>query len=83
MEASKVEEKPQTTLTKRGTKVPCYAEKTDEEFEIKQKKEESDTKPKAVTMMAKGKAKARPGRTGVFGRRGGPKLCGWLGGYYI
>ena len=61
--------KPEEMMTKRGTKVPCYAEK-DEDLEIKTK---DNSKLKALLPIAKGRPKIRSGRTGVFGGGRRPK----------
>ena len=56
----------QETVTRRGTKVPCYAEKTEEELEA--------SKLKAVPVLAR-LSKAQRGRPGrVFGGRKGLKI---------
>ena len=69
-----------TTLTKRGTKVPCYAEKDDESFGGKKATLEDPAvalaklkNQPARSAVGRGRARGRPGRGGVFGRRGGPK----------
>merc|ERR1719458_1736039 len=75
----KEEEKaPEPTLTKRGTKVPCYAEKDDESLSTKKAPLEDPQVAKLKNQQAKptvgrGRARGRPGRGGVFGRRSGPK----------
>ena len=57
----------QETLTRRGTKVPCYAEKTEEELEASKLRAAGP----AVTKVSKAQ-RGRPGR--VFGGRKGLKI---------
>ena len=76
----KEEEKaPEPALTKRGTKVPCYAEKDEDSFSSTKKTEDpqlalAKLKNQPVkSSVGRGRARGRPGRGGVFGRRSGPK----------
>ena len=76
----KEEEKaPEPALTKRGTKVPCYAEKDEDSFSSTKKTEDAQLamaklKNQPVkSSVGRGRARGRPGRGGVFGRRSGPK----------
>merc|ERR1719350_1020812 len=79
--SKKEEEKaPEPTLTKRGTKVPCYAEKDEDSISTKKTALEDPQVAQAKlknqpvkSTVGRGRARGRPGRGGVFGRRSGPK----------
>merc|ERR1719507_2136088 len=79
--SKKEEEKaPEPTLTKRGTKVPCYAEKDEDSVSTKKAALEDPQVAQAKlknqpvkSTVGRGRARGRPGRGGVFGRRSGPK----------
>merc|ERR1719507_1880966 len=79
--SKKEEEKaPEPTLTKRGTKVPCYAEKDEDSVSTKKAPLEDPQVAQAKlknqpvkSTVGRGRARGRPGRGGVFGRRSGPK----------
>ena len=72
-------------LTKRGTKVPCYAEKHEDSFSSTKKPEgpqlamaKLKNQP-AKSSVGRGGARGRPGHRGVFGHRSGTKYKGIQG----